>query len=163
MSSWFRNPVDAEGNISQLNDVAGSQYNILGRTRWSLPLTSHAETGTDMVSPRVCADGWTVLVHPDGWRYFHAPGIVTDDQSLAQQSPAGNIFNRQLHGDDYEEYFSLHPVSNLPQKLYINHVSWCASDLRELVHGAVRPEANAGQISNLSSAVRRSRVSGVKS
>jgi hypothetical protein len=36
--------------------------------------------------------------------------------------------------------------------LYINHVSWCASDLRELVHGAVRPEANAGQISNLSSA-----------
>lgn len=105
-----------QGNLapggSAFTDVGMDQANILYRHRWSARSTLNMEMGRGMVIPRSCADGWTILVHPDGWRYFHSPGIVTDDRELVQQTPNTGIFERELDGDDYEEYFNVSSAGN---------------------------------------------------
>jgi hypothetical protein len=128
-----------------VNTVAGDQYNTLGRYRWSAPSTSTVETGINMTSPRNCADGWTVFVHPDGWRYFYSPGVIVDDLELSQQPPTNDTFKRELEGDDYEEYFMLSADGNQIEKGYINHTLGYASSFKERVHCSDRPSAQAGE------------------
>jgi hypothetical protein len=99
-----------------------------------------------MATPRNCADGWTVVVHPDGWRYFHSPGVLTDDLELAQQSPTHSLFKRHINNKDYEEYFSLSPAGNVPEKIYVNHALGYASRLMESGHRSDCPSAEEGQI-----------------
>jgi hypothetical protein len=96
--------------------------------------------------PRDCADGWTIVVHPDGWRYFYSPGIITDNLELVQQSPSESTFHRQLDGEEYEEHFTLSSSGNKPEKVYVNHSLAYASYFPEEVHHLHRPSPNTGQI-----------------
>lgn len=130
-------------------DAGPCTFDVVGRDQFNLTLERHRwsnrDLAIDVTSPQGCADGWTEVIHPDGWRYFHSHGIVTDDLELAQKMPTDAIFERELYDNACEEYFS--PVFNgkVLAKLYINHEAGYASKSRERVHCLDQPNIDVGQ------------------
>jgi hypothetical protein len=138
-------PNDLSNDEALAKNFAVEQAIAFQRNRWSpATIMPAVEMGIDMSSPRVCADGWTIKVHPDGWRYFYSPGIVTDDLELAQHPPSDDMFKRDLDDDDYEEYFMQPTPGNKLEKAYINHALGYASSFKRRVDGS-EPSAELGE------------------
>lgn len=71
-------------------------------------------------------EGWARFIHPDGWCYFRASGVITDHEELA--TPDHSSLNPNTPIDSYyEELISPDASSGAYKKIYVNHRNWFAS------------------------------------